>query len=173
MLYADPGYVLYVQDGALLAHAFDVDALRLVGDATKIADGVAYFRTLGAAGVSVSRAGSLAFQGSTDDFELVWYDRQSNATPTGWPNRNFGSLNLSPDDQKVLVDIVDPRLGTTDIWLYEVARGSNQKLTTELTSESRPIWSADGRQFLFRWERGGRAEYLYALARHGHQTSCA
>ena len=164
MVYADPGYLLYVQDGALLAHEFDVAGLRLVGDAKKIADGVAYYRTLGSAGVSVSRVGSLAFQGSIDDFELVWYDRQSNPTPTGWPNRNFGSLSLSPDDQKVLVDVVDPRLGTNDIWSYDVARASNQKLTTDLTSENRPIWSPDGRQFLFRWEREGAPSiYTHSL----------
>src|SRR6185295_4901944 len=88
MVYAQPGYLLFVQDGALLAQRFDAAALRLGGEPAKIADGLAYFRTLGNGGFTVSPSGTLAYHGSGDDLHFGWYDRRGNAVETGWPTEN-------------------------------------------------------------------------------------
>jgi Tol biopolymer transport system component len=153
-VYADPGYLLFVQDGALLAQPFDRSARQLRGDAVKLVDGVAFFRTVGAGGFSVSKSDTLVYQGSVDESRLVWYDRNGNPSKSIWPGQNFGSVSLSPDDQQLAVEVVDAKIGTSDIWMYEMT-GATRKLTTELTSEGLPVWGPGGRRVMFRTERSG------------------
>jgi Tol biopolymer transport system component len=153
-VYADPGYLLFVQDGALLAQPFDNSALQLTGDAVKLVDGVAFFRTVGTGAFSVSKSGTLAYQGNVDESRLVWYDRNGNPSASIWPNQNIGSVSLSPDDQQLAVEVVDAKIGTSDIWMYEMT-GAIRKLTTEPTTEGLPVWAPGGRRLMFRTERSG------------------
>jgi hypothetical protein len=76
MAYASPGYLLFVQDGALLAQTFDSANLRLTGEPVRIADGLAYVRTLGNGAFTVSANGTLAYQGAGDASQIRWYDRR-------------------------------------------------------------------------------------------------
>jgi eukaryotic-like serine/threonine-protein kinase len=161
MTFVAPGYLLFVQDSALLAQPFDPDRLQLTGNPRTIAEDVAYFRTLGNSGFTVSNNGVLAYQGGADPLALRWYDRSGAATSSGWSSQNFGSIRISPDGHRVAVDVADPRIGTSDIWIYDASRGAPVRLTTDLTNESGPVWSPDGRQVLFRSERRG-APNLYA-----------
>jgi Tol biopolymer transport system component/predicted Ser/Thr protein kinase len=161
MTFVEPGYLLFVQEGALLAQRFDLDALRLLDEPVKIAEGLGYFRTLGNGGYSVSSNGVLAYQGSADPVGLTWYDRHGATTGSGWPAQNFGSLRISPDGAHVAVDVADPRIGTSDILLYDVGRNAPIHLTTSLYNETAPVWGPRGERILFRWERGGSPN-LYA-----------
>ena len=54
MVYAPPGYLLFVEQGALLAQTFDAANLKLTGEPVKVAEGIGYYRTLGNAAFSVS-----------------------------------------------------------------------------------------------------------------------
>jgi eukaryotic-like serine/threonine-protein kinase len=165
MTFVPPDRVLFVQDGTLLTQRIDVEGSQLLGEPVRVADGLGYFRTLGNGAFSVSNNGILAFLGNADPYELHWYDRLGNATPSGWGVQSFGSLRLSSDGQRVAAYIVEPKIGTSDIWIYDVVRGAPLRLSTELTSESHPVWGADGRSLLFRSDRGGSPSiYSQALA---------
>ena len=133
MVYAPPGYLLFVQDGALLAQAFDAAALELRGEPVRIAEGVAYYRTIGTAGFTVSANGVLAYHGAGDAFHFVWYDRRGNADRIGMGRRKATArCGSRRDGQRVAVDVVDPRIGTGDIWIYDVSRGAPVRFTTDL-----------------------------------------
>ena len=157
MVYSPPGYLLFVEQGALLAQTFDAATLKLTGEPVKIAEGLGYYRTLGNAAFSVSTAGVLAYQGATDDSQLVWYDRRGTVTDTGWGKQNYGTVRFSPDAQSVAVDVVDPHTGTADIWIYDLSRGTPIRFTSDLDDESDPVWAPDGRRIMFRMNRGGPA----------------
>ena len=43
---------------------------------------------------------------------------------------------LAVTAQRVAVDVIDPRIGTADIWIYDVSRGTPIRLTTDLADES-------------------------------------
>jgi Tol biopolymer transport system component len=155
MTYADPGYLLFVQDGALMAQRFDTTNIRLVGEPTRLADGVLNIRTIGNASFSVSANGVLAYQGAGSDSRVVWSDRRGNITDTGWAIQSYGTLEFSPDGQRVAVDVTDPRTGTGDVWIADASRGAPVRFTSDPEDESRPVWSPDGSRILFRSNLGG------------------
>jgi Tol biopolymer transport system component len=156
MVYSQ-GQMLFVEQGVLLAQRFDPATLKLSGEPVKIAEGLSYYRTLGNAAFSISSTGVLAYQGAAEDSRLVWYDRHGNVTDTGWARQNYGTVRISPDGQSVGVDVVDPRTGTADIWIYDVSQGAPRRFTFDLDDESEPVWSPDGRRIMFRMNRGGPA----------------
>jgi hypothetical protein len=90
VLYAPPGYLLFEEEGNLMAQSFDLANLRTTGDATRIAENVAVFRSLGTAHFGVSTNGTLAYLGSGDAYDILWYDRNGNTTPTGWAKQDYG-----------------------------------------------------------------------------------
>jgi Tol biopolymer transport system component len=154
MVYAAPGYLLFVQEGVLFAQRFDLSRLRLIGEPARVADGLAYFRTVGNGAFSISATGVLAFQGAEAAARIVAYDRRGVATDTGWAQQNYGSIRFSRDGRRVAVDVVDPRFGTADVWVYDASRGAPIRLTSDLSDESAPVWSGDGLQLLIRMSRG-------------------
>jgi serine/threonine protein kinase/Tol biopolymer transport system component len=157
MVYAPPGRLLFVEQGALLAQNFDTTALKLSGEPVKIADGIGYLRTIGNAAFSISETGVLAYQGAADDSQLVWYDRRGNVTDTGWAKQNYGTVRISPDARKIAVDVADPNTGSSDIWIYDLSQGAPVRFTLDLDDESDPVWSPDSRRIMFRMNRGGPA----------------
>jgi eukaryotic-like serine/threonine-protein kinase len=157
MVYASPGYLLFIEQGALLAQAFDAVTLERRGEPVRIADGVGYYRTIGNGAFSISDSGVLAYQGAGDDSQLVWYDRRGNLADTGWGKQNYGTPRLSRDAQSVAVDVLDPQTGTSDIWIYDVLQGAPVRFTLDLDDESDPVWSSDNQRIMFRTNRGGAA----------------
>jgi Tol biopolymer transport system component len=157
MTYVDPGYLLFVENGALLAQRFEMTRRQLVGEATQLAAGIAYVRVVGNGSFTVSDNGVLAYQNPGEDAQVVWSDRRGNITETGWPRQNYGSFRFSPDGERVAVDVVDPRTGAADVWLYDTARGAPVRFTSDPFDESGPVWSPDGSRILIRMDRGGPA----------------
>jgi eukaryotic-like serine/threonine-protein kinase len=169
--FAPPGYLLFAQQGTLLAQAFDVDDRTVMGDPVKVADNLAYYSTTGNSGFTVSESGVLAYYGGTSASDLVWLDRSGRKTETGWVQQPFSnSFRISPDGQRVVADLTDPRVGTSDIWSFDLARRVASRFTTEVTDESSPIWSPDGRRLVFSSDRGG-ANDLYVKTTDGRQEA--
>ena len=146
------GHALFVRDGALMAQRFDADALRLAGEAVRIADGVGYDKGLGNAAFDVSATGALAYQGSENLAELVWFDRRGSVAETGWPVQSYLALRLSPDGGRAAVDVVDQRTGARDVWIYDVSRGAGTRFTTDGHSDG-GVWAPDGRQLVLSTSR--------------------
>ena len=131
MVYAPPGYLLFVEQGALLAQTFDAATLELTGEPVRIAEGSATTEHWATRLSRYPTTGVLAYQGAADDSRLVWYDRRGNITDTGWAKQNYGTVRFSPDGQSVAVDVVDPQTGTADIWIYDVLRGAPVRFTSD------------------------------------------
>jgi eukaryotic-like serine/threonine-protein kinase len=154
MAYASPGYLLFVQEGTLLAQPFDPVKLAFAGEPVRVADGVAYVRTLGNGAFTLSADGTLAYQNVGDTSQIVSFDRRGNRTDPGWPEQNYGGLQFSRDGRRVAADVVDPAIGTADILIFDVSQGTAIRFTSDPADESGPVWSADDRQILIRMSRG-------------------
>ena len=94
-----------------------------------------------------------------------------NGKPTEPPRDIDGrvvNIALSPDNRRFPMDPLDPPAGTDDIWIFDRARESLTRFTSEATNETDPVWSPDSLSLLFSSNRGGPYQlFLQRLDRGG------
>jgi Tol biopolymer transport system component len=145
------GHLLYTRDRVLLAHPFDPERLELTGDPVPIAQGLQYEHPFFRALFSVSDAGTLAYRGGAVERKssLAWIDRHGQQISSIGEPANFESVELSPDETKAAVAIVDPDIGTGDIWVYDLSREVATRFSFGRLDENFPVWSPDGSRIVF------------------------
>jgi Tol biopolymer transport system component len=163
------GYVLFGRGGTLFAQAFDARHARLDGEPILIADQVQQNPASGQVSAATSEAGILAYRGIGPQ-QLALVDRD------GRKLRNLGSVAtnkdpaISPNGDRVAVSRLDPRTGTEDIWVIDVARGFETRITTDTARDVAPLFSPDGHSIIFSSNRGlGSSRHLYQKALDGAQ----
>jgi Tol biopolymer transport system component len=166
--YTSDAHLLYVRDGALLAQRFDPDRLTFSGEAAVIVSHVSYFFSTGRAEFSVSENGVVAYQDGQDSSRLVWIDRNGREVQQIGATANYRNLRLSPQSDRLAVSIDDPRLGTPDLWIQDLARDVRSRFTTEPRSENRGRWSPDGKKILYMADRDGPPQ-LFVKASDGSE----
>ena len=97
----------------------------------------------------------MAYQSHTDMARLTWSDRRGTRIGEIGSPGNYQSVRLSPDGGRVLVDRIPPRIGSPDLWVLDLVRGGETRLTSDLTSESYPVWLRDGLGLVFMADRDG------------------
>ena len=155
-MHADPGFLLFVREGTLMAQPFDLSTLSVSGSPMPLAEDLLYFRNLGQADFSVSTNGVLAYQAGNTQSRLVWFRRDgSEGTQVGEPG-DYGFTALSPDETMVATDVMDRRAGTTDIQVFDLVRGGKpSSVTLDPTIDWTPVFSPDGQQLAFASARRG------------------
>jgi eukaryotic-like serine/threonine-protein kinase len=163
-----PGYLMFLQDRTLMAQPFDANRFELRGEPVALAEQIG---TLGAYGFfSASAAGTLAYRLSGVDAnkrQLAWYDRQGKALGLVGPPVDFGGQPvLSPDGGAVAIARIDRQAGFSDIWVHDLARNTDSRLTSGTGSNGNPAWSLDGSKIAFESNRGGTTN-VYQKAANG------
>ncbi len=154
--YVPTGHLVYAREDKLLAAPFDLDQLQLTGPPAVVLAGVAnYSEELGETPFSVSESGSLVYvpgTASASQRTLVWVNRQGAVEPLAAHPRNYGSPRLSPDGQRLAVQIGEGN--NSDIWIYDIPRATLTRLTAE-GYNSGPLWTPDGKRVTFGSSTGG------------------
>jgi eukaryotic-like serine/threonine-protein kinase len=146
----EPGMLLYVRQGSLLAQPFEADRSQLAGEPLPIAQNVIYFGPSAQASFSVSDTGVLVAQSGWPVSELHWYDRAGREVGTlGQPAAYVGSVRISPDGRRVAAGIWTPASGAPDLWLFSTDGRESRRLTYPPTSYFRAVWSSDGNRLAF------------------------
>jgi len=114
--YVEPGFLVYVKEGVLLAQRFDSRGGRVEGAPFALAPEVRNFLSTGWAAFATSRAGTLAYRSESDVRRLSWFDREGKELGTVGSRGYFLTVAISPDGKTVLFDRVRPGTGTFDIW---------------------------------------------------------
>jgi Tol biopolymer transport system component len=158
MAYASPGYLLFVRESTVMAQVFDADTLQLKGDAFPVAEHTVRNSISGRAMFSVSENGILVFRagGPMTNNQLVWFDRSGKQLSVLTPAGVYNAPALSPDGKKVAVSRLDLQTGTPpDIWLIDLERGTQIRLTTDPAIDLWPSWSPNGDHVIFVSTRNG------------------
>jgi Tol biopolymer transport system component len=142
--YMDPGYLLFVEDSALLARRFDAASGRVTGESIPLADEVAYFRATAVAHFTASSSGVLAYSSGSDLSRLAWFDRTGHEMGEVRPPDAYLNLRISSDGREVLFDRLAKRTRHFDLYSLDLSRGLETRLTTSPFTEVNPQFGPPG-----------------------------
>jgi eukaryotic-like serine/threonine-protein kinase len=147
--YAEPGYLIYTRDTALVAQAFDLKTFKVTGDPTPLLKDIYYLPVLDLALFDTAKNGTLVAQtGSVLAVSrLTWFDRTGKALGTVGPAGSYANPNLSPDGKKVAFDQRDGRV--IGIWVQDLKTETVSRLTLHPSLNQVPVWSPDGKKIVF------------------------
>ncbi len=149
--YLHSGHLTYLHSE--LGHmvvAFDLSRLEVIGDPVASP-------TLEAVDYAVSNDGTLVYRSPHGDWgELVLVDHRGGTQAGGKVAHRFAQPRFSPNGEYVALTVKKDETrkkatfsGTSDIWVYEIARGILTPVTfTDTSSES--VWTPDGKRITFR-----------------------
>jgi len=155
-----PDYLVFSRDGTLVAQRFDFVTHRLVGDVFSLEAPVQYSRSTGRTNFSVSPTGALVYQSHADIAELVWFDQSGRELGRIAPPADDVRVRISPEGHRVLFHRVDPRLGLADLWMTDLTRGVETRLTWD-PHGGVGVWLPHGRGVIFTAERDGPPHLFY------------
>ena len=166
-LYAS-GHLLFVRDQTLMAQDFNSRRMELNGDPVPVAEHVAINLATSLPLFSASQTGTLIYQvgETTGSWNLLWFDRDGK--PTGSIPRSdfYVGPRLSPDGNRLVVDLFNGTNGTGDIWIFDLARGTSTRLTFGPASQGSPVWTPDGKTVFYSSNPKG-ASHIYAKSADG------
>jgi Tol biopolymer transport system component len=154
------GRLLFIRENTLMAQPFDSTSGRTVGEAFPIVQGISFGGALIWAPVTVSETGVLLYQSGSNVYtnQMAWYDRGGKLLGTvGPPGRTLAPA-ISPDERSVVFSRVST--ASTDLWLRELARGAEQRLT-DASSNVSAVWSPSGERVAFQSNRASEIYNLY------------
>ena len=153
---SDHDFLFFVREGVLMAQAFDLDQVRLVGDAFALSATPAAAGRNGNYAFAASATGLLAYVNSADASprRLVWVDRSGN--DVGAPNLaapGLRSLRLSPDGRRVAYSSFGAG-SNGSVWVYDLEREARTLLSDVARGAGTGTWSPDGSEIAFATESG-------------------
>ena len=167
--YAPSGHVLFARATTVFAAAFDPRRPETVGQPVPVLSGVGVSLQDGLAHFSVSMTGTLAYVSQAAlnaPRQLAWIDRTGRTFPINDMRRGFDFPRLSPDGRRVALTIREE--GDVDVWVYDLLRENFGRITALPGTQSRPVWSADGRRLFFNWEEP--VFHIYSRAADGAEA---
>jgi hypothetical protein len=143
-----PGFLLFVYGGSLLAQPFDPRALELGGERRIVVPKIPY--RIGHADFSVSASRVLAYRvGTLANRQLAWYTREGRLLGTVGSANDYYAWSLSPDERRLALMQGDPSGAGSSIWIMELATLASSRLTSGSGFAFTPVWSPDASEVLF------------------------
>ncbi|MEO5989644.1 MAG: protein kinase, partial [Candidatus Eisenbacteria bacterium] len=141
-IYAEPGYLVFVEGGNVTAQRFDLNRLELVGEPTAIGDAPAPSEYTAEPVATASRNDRLLIQRLTSPrSKLEWLDRKGSSLSTiALPEGDWLVRALSPD-QTFAIATRD-----RDIWRVDLERAVPTRVVRDAWNEVGVALSPDGRR---------------------------
>jgi eukaryotic-like serine/threonine-protein kinase len=151
--YSPSGHILYqhgyIPGNSIWAVPFSLSALTVTGEPFPVVQDGTW--------PSVSEDGTLVYittpaRAAKD--QLVWVDRTGAILDTiGSQWSDAGSPRLSPDGTRVILTATVG--GNTDLWMYELGRETERRLTSDPAWDGHAVWSPEGDRIAFGSRRDG------------------
>ena len=149
--YASPGYLLFSRDKTLFAQRFDLKRFAVTGEASVLLTDLLYQQQVKRAVFAVSDNGLLVAQTGSGVAlsQLLWFDRKGTQLSAVSKPDVYGNVALAPNGKFVALSITDLDSQNTNIWTYDLQRGSAKRLTFDPAANQVPIWRPDAGQLVF------------------------
>jgi serine/threonine-protein kinase len=163
--YVPTGHLVFVRDGTLLAQPFDVERRIVAPGPVSLGEAV---RTGTTPQFTLSDSGSLAYLTGGEEAaatrSLVWVDREGREEVIPAEPRDYASVQLSPDGQRVVTSIAEG--GNPDLMVYDLARETPSLFTFDPGNDGFPIWTLDGARIVWSSNRttGARFDVVWKAA---------
>ena len=156
-VFAPPGYLLFVRDGALLAQAFDVGTLSLSGEPVTLSEQVGRNPNFARDTYSISETGMLVFDPAVNRQikQLRWVDRSGKPLGAAPVVGGFSAPSLSPDETRVVVDRVKPDSDLHELWVQDLNSAAASRFSFDTNDNVNPIWVPDGNRIVWSSNRAG------------------
>ena len=152
------GYLLWVQNGSLMARRFDPVRGTFSGDTVGVIDGVGYSTSTWRAAFDVTSNGVAVLQAGSGsknhELRVVGHD--------GKTEHSFAEadhvldIRISPDGRKAAILAGGPPF---NIWIVDLEKGTRVRLTFDSTPEGM-AWSPDSRMIYYSAGRSNEGELL-------------
>ena len=165
--YLPSGHLVYAREGTLFGAAFDVKRREMTGSPVPLMEGLMQ-GVSGDVQFAYSGTGTLLYLTGTavsgSGVFLARVDLKGKAETLPEPLREYRRPRYSPDGSLLATDFVDNN--NLDIWIYDLARGTQTRLTFSVGFDSSPVWSPDGKSLIYASTAGSVAN-LFRIAADG------
>jgi serine/threonine-protein kinase len=146
--YVPTGHLVFARDDTLFAVPFDIDTLKVKGQARPVVEDI-HVSVMGSAQYTFSQNGTFAYLSALSrKRKLVWVDRQGVVQPLGAPSKAYQSVRVSPDGTRLAVTIAPKLQDEADIWILDKARLTLHQLT--FSGDNRAgFWTPDGKRVIY------------------------
>jgi len=151
-VYAD-GHVFFLRNRVLLAQRFDPVRLTLLGEPTRLVDGIEQDAP-GRSSFDVSSTGVLAYisPAARDVVQLAWFNDRGQQVGRAGDAGPYKTFAISPDGRSILVDREDEASAERRL-MVRVDAGSGTS-TPVRRAGTYPVWHPDGSTFVHRGGAG-------------------
>ena len=164
-VYAPPAWLLWVEEGVLVAQRFDPARAVVSGEPIPVVHDVGldegvYGARLRCRRPACSRIGPAVGERR----QLTWVDRAGVTRGTvGRPDENgLSGAELAPDGKRVAV--MRTVQGNTDVFLIDTGRDVLRRFTFNPGLDTSPLWSSDGTRIVFTSSRNGPVDLFEKAA---------
>jgi len=163
--YAASGHLLYVHRNTLFAASFDLRRLEITAKPVPVLTEVTTNGS-GGAHFDVSPDGTLVYLSGQDSSalrkQLVWVEPGGKRTAISDQLRNYFWPAIAPDGRRLAVTILEQ--DNWDVWVHNLERDSQVRLTSHERADFMPVWSPDGRWIAFGSQRDGHSQIYRQMA---------
>ena len=153
--YVLSGHIVYGWEGELLAVPFDLKELAVLGLPVRVLDNILMEGEPTAAHFSISNNGSLVYVPGDlvrEEKTLVWVDHAVKVDPLSF-QAQWGP-RVSPDGKQVVMSRPQLKGRGLDLWIHDLERGVERRLTGEEGDEWWGVWTPDSQSVVFASGRG-------------------
>ena len=166
--YVEPGYLTYLDERSdvLMAVPFSASSLQTTGQAVRIAEGVASVGSTGLVDYEASPSGTVVFiSGSAvNQASLAWVTRDGTTRLLPIKPQPIEQPRLSPNGQRLAVRISGEQ---TDLWSYDLNRGTPIRLTFEPPESETALWTGDNSRIYYAGTRAGKPRAIFTRPADG------